>query len=74
MRSTSGQFKISKGDMLDFQVPLISLVEQRDIVSTMAAFDSRIDQERAQLAKLRRLKQGLTDDLLSGKVRVKDLA
>lgn len=50
------------------------LGEQRRIVSTLAAFDDRIRRELDELAKLRRLKQGLTDDLLSGKVRVREVA
>ncbi|MCX4456227.1 restriction endonuclease subunit S [Streptomyces sp. NBC_01728] len=50
------------------------LAEQRQIVSTLAAFDGRIKRELDELAKLRKLKQGLTDDLLSGKVRVRDVA
>ncbi|MGW5620207.1 restriction endonuclease subunit S [Streptomyces olivaceus] len=50
------------------------LAEQRRIVSTLAAFDARISRELDELAKLRKLKQGLTDDLLSGKVQVRDVA
>ncbi|MDF3142309.1 MULTISPECIES: restriction endonuclease subunit S [unclassified Streptomyces] len=50
------------------------LAEQRRIVSTLASFDDRIGREVEELAKLRRLKQGLTDDLLSGRVRVPEVA
>ncbi|WP_078965517.1 restriction endonuclease subunit S [Streptomyces aureocirculatus] len=54
--------------------PLISLEEQQRVVSMLAAWDDRIAGEQAALDKLRSLKQGLTDDLLSGKVRVRDVA
>ncbi|MGC0338477.1 restriction endonuclease subunit S [Streptomyces sp. SLBN-8D4] len=47
------------------------LSEQRRIVATLAAFDARISRELDELTKLRNLKQGLTDDLLSGRVRVR---
>jgi type I restriction enzyme S subunit len=50
------------------------LAEQRRIVSTLASFDDRIDREVEELAKLRRLKRGLTGDLLSGRVRVPEVA
>ncbi|WP_420076847.1 restriction endonuclease subunit S [Streptomyces sp. JL3001] len=50
------------------------LTEQRRIVSTLASFDDRIAREMEEMAKLRRLKRGLTDDLLSGKVHVPDAA
>lgn len=56
---------------IDFPV---DVDEQQRITSALAGFDERIGREVAELAKLRKLKQGLTDDLLSGKVRVKDAA
>jgi type I restriction enzyme S subunit len=49
-------------------------VEQHRIASTLAEFDARINRELVELAKLRKLKQGLTDDLLSGKVHLRDVA
>ncbi|MFD6490241.1 restriction endonuclease subunit S [Streptomyces sp. NPDC060188] len=58
---------------LDIDFP-DDLTEQRRIVSTLAAFDARISRELDELTKLRKLKQGLTDDLLSGKVRVREVA
>lgn len=46
------------------------LVEQRQIVARVSALDIRLARERAELCKLRTLKHGLMDDLLTGKVRV----
>ena len=56
---------------MDFYVP--SLEEQRRIVSIIEAHDERIAAERARLEKLRKLKAGLMDDLLTGRVRVDQL-
>ena len=50
-----------------------SLEEQRRIVSIIEAHDERITAERARLEKLRKLKAGLMDDLLIGRVRVDQL-
>ena len=56
---------------LEFHVP--SLNEQRRIVSVIEAHDERIAAEHARLEKLRKLKAGLMDDLLTGRVRVNQL-
>ncbi|MBD0844612.1 restriction endonuclease subunit S [Streptomyces sp. TRM68416] len=42
--------------------------EQRRIVDALYACDEQIEGERAELAKLRALKTGLVDDLLTGRV------
>lgn len=47
---------------IDFPV---DLEEQRRIVRSLAACDDRIRHEEEELAKLRQLKVGLTDDLLA---------
>ena len=49
------------------------LEEQRRIVSIVRAHDERIAVEKARLEKLRKLKAGLMDDLLTGRVRVDQL-
>ena len=46
--------------------------EQDRIVAAMDAYRSRIDTAAANLEKLRSLKNGLMDDLLTGRVRVDD--
>ncbi|WP_219689820.1 restriction endonuclease subunit S [Streptomyces anatolicus] len=47
-----------------------SLDEQREIIATLEACDAQIARESQELDKLRKLKQGLVDDLLSGRVKV----
>jgi type I restriction enzyme S subunit len=44
--------------------------EQVSIVETFSAHDIRIRAEEGELAKLRQVKRGLMDDLLTGRVRV----
>jgi type I restriction enzyme S subunit len=47
-----------------------SIEEQYRIIAVLNAHDARIRAEEAELAKLRQVKRGLMDDLLTGKVRV----
>jgi len=47
-----------------------SIEEQYRIVAVLDAHDARIRAEEAELAKLRQVKRGLMDDLLTGRVRV----
>ncbi|MFD9111144.1 restriction endonuclease subunit S [Streptomyces bottropensis] len=56
------------------EIPLPSVEEQRELVISLEAFDSKVQADRAELAKLRELKQGLVDDLLSGRVAVPAVA
>jgi type I restriction enzyme S subunit len=48
--------------------PLVSLAEQRALVTSISACDAHIAGEARELNKVRRIKQGLVDDLLSGRV------
>ncbi|MFC5719565.1 restriction endonuclease subunit S [Streptomyces gamaensis] len=50
--------------------PLVPLAEQRRIVDLVDAWDTRIRSSEDELSKLRGLKRGVMDDLLSGRVRV----
>jgi len=51
-------------------LPLPPLEEQRDIANILSAIDSRIEEEEADLDQLQFIKNGLMQDLLTGKVRV----
>jgi len=52
-------------------MPLPSLPEQRRIAEILFAFDQKLELERNEKARLERIKQGMMDLLLTGKVRVK---
>jgi type I restriction enzyme, S subunit len=51
-------------------IPITSREEQLRIVNTLTAASHRVAQEQTTIRKLRLLKQGLMDDLLTGRVRV----
>ncbi|STO36811.1 EcoKI restriction-modification system protein HsdS [[Flavobacterium] thermophilum] len=52
-------------------IPLPSLNEQRKIVNSLSSIDSKVQVETEKLIKLREIKKGLMQVLLTGKVRVK---
>jgi len=52
-------------------VPLPSLSEQQKIAGVLSTVDKKLELERNEKAKLERIKQGLMDLLLTGKVRVR---
>ncbi|WP_406739986.1 restriction endonuclease subunit S [Streptomyces atratus] len=62
------QVNVNPTRLRDLEIDLpVSLDEQRRIVSLLAACDDRIRREEEGLAKLRKLKIGLVDDLLAGR-------
>ena len=50
--------------------PIPNDKEQYRIAAALNAHDARITTEASHLAKLKQIKKGLMDDLLSGRVRV----
>ncbi|KVR14078.1 hypothetical protein WK11_29045 [Burkholderia ubonensis] len=71
--STRKDPNITKADVLAFEIPLPAPDEQREIVRRVRASLDRLQFETDALAKLRRQKAGLMDDLLTGRVRVTPL-
>lgn len=68
---TSGSMvKITKSTVGSLYLPIPSRPEQDRIASTVERLSRTLDCELDQLQKLRRLKSGLTADLLTGRVRV----
>ncbi|MEU3756193.1 restriction endonuclease subunit S [Streptomyces olivoreticuli] len=68
------QASVNRSDVLACPLPRIGITGQQEFLSRLEAIDARMGQETAELVKLRTLKQGLADDLLSGRVRVGDVA
>ena len=58
-------------DLKTLKLLLPSSQEQQKIAKILTTQDKKIETEEKNLAKLKALKKGLMDDLLSGKVRVK---
>jgi type I restriction enzyme S subunit len=52
-------------------IPLPSLQEQQKIAEILSTIDKKLEIERKQKEKLERIKQGMMDLLLTGKIRVK---
>ena len=61
---------ISQPDIAPLPVPLPPLAEQDAIVGCYDAVDIQVSDEHATASKLSFFKQGLMDDLLTGRVRV----
>jgi type I restriction enzyme S subunit len=66
--STMKHFK--RGELKTL-IPLPPLPEQRKIAEILSTVDKKLDLERKRREKLERIKQGLMNDLLTGKRRVK---
>ncbi|MFB8130746.1 restriction endonuclease subunit S [Streptomyces mirabilis] len=69
------QVNVNPSRLRELEIDLpVDLAEQRRIVATLEACDDQIERENEELHKLRELKQGLVDDLLSGRVEVSAVA
>ena len=66
----SGQPNLSKKIIDTIQIPLPPLPEQKRIASILSQIDEVIEKEQKYKEKLERIKKGLMEDLLTGKVRV----
>ncbi|MFC9221082.1 hypothetical protein ACFT8W_09885 [Streptomyces hygroscopicus] len=72
LKGTSGQYKISQGNVRDLLVPDVPLVEQRKIVAAHTAFERRIAVVEKVLQKLRVAEAALVARTTAGtQVRVK---
>lgn len=64
---------INSTQLNNFPLPCPSLLEQNAIVDIVESQNTRLNIEQAARDKLKLLKSGLMDDLLTGRVRVGDL-
>ncbi|WP_434589758.1 restriction endonuclease subunit S [Streptomyces sp. A5-4] len=67
-KQTTNLASISSSQVKSMPVPCPLLTEQRWIIEALQSCDTQIGQERAELSKLRKLKQGVVDDLLAERV------
>ncbi len=68
--STHGTKRLDMGELLGESIALPKPDEQRRIVAAFDQQDAQVAREAAHLAKLRRVKAGLMQDLLTGRVPV----
>ena len=64
---------VGYNELNNFQIPLPTLPEQQRIASILSQIDQTIEKEEYYKEKLQKIKQGLMQDLLTGKVRVNHL-
>jgi len=64
---------VNKGKFSRIQIPLAPLSEQHRISEILSQIDETIEKEQKYKEKLERIKKGLMEDLLTGKVRVNHL-
>jgi type I restriction enzyme S subunit len=69
----SAQSNLTLKDINNFLIPFPPLPEQQRIAEILSQIDKTIEKEEQYKEKLKRLKQGLMEDLLTGKVRVNHL-
>ena len=67
----SGQPNLSKQMVDGMVLPIAPIKEQNQIAKILTTQDKKIEIEEITLSKLKDLKKGLMNGLLSGKVRVK---
>jgi type I restriction enzyme S subunit len=65
--------EITKSNLAKILIPLPPLSEQQRIAEILSQIDKTIEKEEQYKEKLKRIKQGLMEDLLTGKVRVKNI-
>ncbi|MGK7930986.1 MAG: restriction endonuclease subunit S [Microcystaceae cyanobacterium] len=61
---------LNVAEVRDFTLPVPKIEEQQEIAKILESHNNRIRTEKAYLEKLKKQKQGLMQDLLTGKVRV----
>jgi len=70
MTGSAGQQRVSTDAIRTYKIGIPSKIEQQKIAEILETQDNLIESEQTNLAKLQKLKQGLMQDLLTGKVRV----
>jgi len=68
----TGRSRINLENIAELKIPVPPLTEQDEIAEILYDFDRKIRTEREYRDQLKRLKQGLMQDLLSGTVRTTD--
>ena len=63
-------FTLNKESLNSVEVPYPSLEEQTAIASILSAMDDEISTLEIRLQKARQLKQGMTQELLAGRIRL----
>jgi len=73
-KTAVAQATITQDDLGSLKIPLPPPAEQQKIAEVISGFDRKLELERRQKMMLGKIKSGLMDLLLTGKVRVKVIA
>lgn len=68
----SSQLNLGKPDILNFDIKFPSLSEQERIATILSDMDAELEALEAQLGKARQIKQGMMQELLTGRTRLID--
>jgi len=71
MRGTTGRQRVPKDAVERLKIPLPPYQEQKRIAEILTTIDKKLEIEKKEKEKLERIKQGMMDLLLTGKIRVK---
>ncbi|MEM3872140.1 MAG: restriction endonuclease subunit S [Nitrososphaeria archaeon] len=71
MIGTTGRQRVPRESVERLEIPLPPVDEQQKIAEILSNIDKKLELDRNEKARLERIKQGLMDLLLTGKVRVK---
>lgn len=69
-RQGAGRYKLNKTSLLNLDIALPKVDEQREILKRVDALKKKNEQDKLNITKLQYLKTGLMQDLLSGHVRM----
>jgi len=69
--SQTGQPMIRQAQVKTFLIPILSLPEQQQIATILTTIDRKLDLQRQRTAHYEHLKQGLMNELLTGRRQVK---
>jgi type I restriction enzyme S subunit len=70
-QTSTGLRNLPKKEILQVKLPFPCPIEQQKIAEILSTIDQKLELERKEKVKLERIKQGLMELLLTGKVRVK---
>ena len=68
--SGSTVYHLYAGDMKNYEFLLPSIEEQNAIATILSDMDTEIEKLEQKLSKLRRIKTGMMQQLLTGKIRI----
>jgi len=70
MIGSAGQQRVKRAFFDKFEVPLLPFAMQEKVTAILDVHEARIREEQEYLGKLKAIKKGLMQDLLTGRVRV----